>query len=518
MRRVVDRLHEACAIYTRPDIADLILDIAGFKSSACRKMTLLEPSCGEGAILVQAAKRLLATLQRKDRAISTFDLLGRLRGYEISATAACVARRRLREVLVAYGLPSKSAAQIARDWVRSVDFLTDGPVEKFDVVVGNPPYVRWSNVPRTLRRLYERAIPSEFARGDLALAFLWRGLDRLREQGSLVYLTTDRWRTAKYAEGARAALPNLASLVAHVEIGAMAVYATDVNAYAAISWFRKDGNGPASFSTARPIDSLESLRSWATSESARPEGGRSARRSLSVEEAFVARAQSLPLIEDVGCRIRCGVATGAIDVFHVAEGTVDLEREVLLPLVRGAGIHANGEIRRTGLLINPWKNGELIDLWRYPKARRYLLANKARLLDRACVLDEREWYRTIDRIDPARFKPTKILCAGIAKHARLGVDRGGHVPDNSMYSIESSVWPVQALYAYLNAGVLDAFASVFSARLSGNARRYNGYLLRQVRLPHWGDLGEAARANLLGVKKTKNICFKYVSSLTFDLL
>lgn len=85
---------------------------------------VLEPSCGEAAFLLPAARRL--------RSLGDGHHRGRLRGIELHPESAAAAA----DVLRAAGEPAA---------VEAADFLSVAPTPLYDAVVGNPPYVRYQS-------------------------------------------------------------------------------------------------------------------------------------------------------------------------------------------------------------------------------------------------------------------------------------------------------------------------------------------------------------------------------------
>lgn len=89
--------------------------------------SILEPSCGEAAFLLAAAKRLDAL--PPPSAASGCSILHGVEMHEASATAA-------RDLLTQAG---------ARANIITADFFTVPPEQRYDAVIGNPPYIRYQD-------------------------------------------------------------------------------------------------------------------------------------------------------------------------------------------------------------------------------------------------------------------------------------------------------------------------------------------------------------------------------------
>lgn len=195
----VDALHAATAIYTCDPVVEQLLDCVAWPKA---DRHLVDSSCGDGAFLVLALERLLAAQPE----LGAGEVLARISGWEIHPFAADQARRRVAAVLAAHGWERSAAARLSHQVVRCGDFLTEGPQEPaYDVVVGNPPYLRFLNVPQPLRADYERELPG-YAQADLLHGFLDRCARVLRADGELAMVTADRWLLNQGAAGVREAI------------------------------------------------------------------------------------------------------------------------------------------------------------------------------------------------------------------------------------------------------------------------------------------------------------------------
>lgn len=195
----INELHAATAIYTAEPVVDDLLKKIDWPRGTRR---LLDPSCGDGMFLGRALERLLVAEPNIDAAV----LVQLFEGWEIHPTAAQDARSRIAMVLTLNGWPPAVAEKTACQVIKNADFLTDGPTDRrYYAVVGNPPYLRFANVPDLLRQEYLSVVP-DYARADLLHPFLARCPDLLEPDGVVVLVTADRWLFNASAAKLRAAM------------------------------------------------------------------------------------------------------------------------------------------------------------------------------------------------------------------------------------------------------------------------------------------------------------------------
>ena len=86
------------------------------------------------------------------------------------------------------------------------NFLTLTDQKKYDVVIGNPPYTRWKNIPKeTQEILTDDDILRHRLNGlmDILHAFLLKCLDRLEDNGELIFITPTFWTETLHASTIR---------------------------------------------------------------------------------------------------------------------------------------------------------------------------------------------------------------------------------------------------------------------------------------------------------------------------
>ena len=195
------------AIFTKPEVTSLILDLAGYVPGHCRlaEQRLLEPSCGDGAFLAEIIRRLL-TSERMHRAQVDWEdaaLAGTLTACDLNRGFVAIARDQVVDLLQAEGCPPSQSRLLAEQWVRHADFLLTNWPEPFDFVVGNPPYVRIEDLPPKVLRRYRELYPTCADRADLYVAFVENGLRLLSERGCLAFICANRFTKNLYGRGLR---------------------------------------------------------------------------------------------------------------------------------------------------------------------------------------------------------------------------------------------------------------------------------------------------------------------------
>jgi hypothetical protein len=214
-------------------------------------LRVVDPACGSGAFLVGMAQVLTELYEKlghqSDTRLRRRIVEEHLHGVDVKGWAVRVAAFRLWLSLVeeADELPTERAAHpelsvgLASgdsllggagegdggfDWERAFPTVLREGDEGFDVVVGNPPYVRQENIvdpavdperlaamsvderrehgaayKQRLREFVERRFGIEpYRTSDLYLYFYVRSVDLLREGGTLAFVTSNSWLDVDY--------------------------------------------------------------------------------------------------------------------------------------------------------------------------------------------------------------------------------------------------------------------------------------------------------------------------------
>ncbi|QNO26377.1 N-6 DNA methylase [Sphingopyxis sp. OPL5] len=460
----IKEMHEKCAVYTASETANRLLDIAEW--TAGRDLTsavLLEPCAGEGAILVEAVRRLIASFRQHDRPLATRSLKARIKAFEFHGPAAAAARRAVRLVLMNEGIGWAASGLLAEAWVHEADFLLHEPA-KATHVVANPPYLRWSKLPLSLAAEYRKSLRPLSTRGDVAVAFLDRMIEWTRPNGRIAALVSDRWMFAQYGADFIADIKGKGWSLAVIDDQPVAPFVRRVGVSSAI----------VRLSMGAPISpSPDSVREIARTRHA----------------ALVTKYGTLA---DAGCIVKVGPALGCGETFLLdATEAATIENELVRPYLSRKAL-TGGVIDYADLnVVVPYdRRGQAIEIEYWPNFLKWARKHETSLKARSHVQGQERWWKTIDAIGSQWNDEPKLLLGEMSTHAEVSLDLSGSIPAHSVYAIWSSEWPIEALQRVLNAGLLQLTAEAEAPRLKQRWFRFYKRFIVRTPLPKWTALSK----------------------------
>ncbi|MGE5801795.1 MAG: Eco57I restriction-modification methylase domain-containing protein [Gemmatimonadota bacterium] len=430
---------------------------------------LLEDGCGA----VENAIAELLTLGR------TRDLFGRRHGLALEQRHRLARlRQSLRDIRSARRkLRLEGAAPFFSFESHFADVLGRGG---FDLVVGNPPWVRAERLPprvrETLAVRYSCWRPSAI-RGfahlpDLAVAFTERALELARPSGVISLLVPAKLASSGYAEPLRQRLAQGARMerVAPVPESAAQAFGGGAAVYPmALVAARADPAGPELLATALgpkpyapliPQRELQTAGPWILTP-----------KSQSLLQRLRDR---FPMVRDRWVP-QLGVKTGADDLF-----LVDQEQPGTRPAVRGRDIGAWRCTPRRHLL---WTHGsDGAPLTRLPaEAARCLAKHEARLRQRADYKGGPPWQLFRTALGCAVHR---VVWADLGRRLGAVVPPAEVVPLNTVYGIVTrTAADAAALAALFNCRWHSALARLVADPARGGFRRFNARVIGGLPIP-----------------------------------
>lgn len=515
LQRAIDAMaqggseEERGAVFTRPEVVDGILDICGYLPDRdLTALRLLEPSVGAGQFLLSAVRRLLdaCELHRGPVRAHLGELLPAVRAVELHRPTCEKTRAALIKLLRARGLRSAQAAKLAGAWLIQDDFLLTEIEGSFDVVAGNPPYVRRERIPPPLLREYKARYKTLYDRADLYVLFFERCLDLLKPQGVLGFICSNRWVKNKFGGPLRQKIAAGFNLDIYLDLTHVDAFESQVDAYPSVTVIRRTAPGDSRVLTqSQDIDAaFEGLRELSKpTVRVLPRDGTLRDPWLvdtpEVLDILRGLEETAPTLEASGAQVGIGVATGADAVFIGPMDELDVEPARKLPLALARDIHGPAP-RWSGMgLVNPWlEDGGLASLEEFPMFGAFVRAHEARLRGRYTAKQSpHAWYKTIDRVYAGLTGREKLLIPDIKGELVVARDEGRFYPHHNLYVITADErWELRALQTLLRSSVALMFVGAYSVRMSGGFLRFQAQYLRRIRVPEYKGISPKLRRRL----------------------
>jgi hypothetical protein len=352
----------------------------------------------------------------------------------------------------------------------------------FDLVLGNPPWVRAERLSRETRTAlvdryrWWRAAGRRFRhQPDLALAFLERGVELLAPAGVLGYLVPAKLATAGYAGPARERLATITTLHRLARLGA-ADAEFDATVYPAALVLLRRPPGPGH----RVRLGLEGDARAAIPQ-LRFSGAPWILSPQPVLDALESVRGSHPVLGD-RLTPRLGVKTGANAVF--LDPPPGVEPALIRWAVRGRDL---GTFRWTGRRRLLWPHdGSGRPYARLPFGAAAWLGPHEALLRARTDYTGGPWW-TLFRTDGA-VAPHRVIWADLARRltaaALTGPGAGCVIPLNTCYLVAlPDDDTAMALTAWLNASWLRAAARAVADLAAGGYARFNARVVAELPLP-----------------------------------
>lgn len=187
--------------YTPPILARRLIEKAEKAGTDWSRAHILDPACGGGAFLVPAALQVMDSLKEASPAMVARNIKTRIEGWEIDPFAAWLSRF----FIEAAAAPiSAKTGKLVNPNIRAIDSLhcERSEFERFDLVIGNPPFGRMRLQP-DLRERYSRSL---YGHANLYGIFTELAVRLTKPGGVIAYLTPASFLAGEYFKNLRSFL------------------------------------------------------------------------------------------------------------------------------------------------------------------------------------------------------------------------------------------------------------------------------------------------------------------------
>src|SRR5690625_87891 len=502
--------------YTKLEVVNAMVDMIEYRTDVkLYTKKILEPSAGDGAFLFVVISRLIESV----RSALNFDeliehdevLIGLLkdciRAIEVDTEVYNKLKVETVELLLSEGLNIVAANELAQSWIVNEDFLSwnVNTQEKFDYVIGNPPYIRVENMDSKTLAIYRERFSTMFDRADIYIAFIEHGLKMLSPEGILSYICTDRFTKNNYGKELRKFINKYFRVKYFIDIHKTQPFQQEVSSYPCIFGIdRQLGKDTICISSDVCSSDLmkKVVKDVVSGQVIETSNSYKIRSWFKKSEPWIMDFEIGPILQKLqlmypsikeapnGVQCKVGVATGLNKVFLVSEETIEkykLENDVLIPILTKNHLKSC-EICWDGThLINTFdENNQAINLDDFPNTKAYLELHKERLSNRAFVKKGKSgfnWYYTQEKVRLKEIKTPKIVFPDISLKSRMLIENGKYYPEGSLYYLLPGHWDILTLRIILESPIGLAFVKAYSTRMRGGYIRYQKQSVEKVCLP-----------------------------------
>jgi hypothetical protein len=407
----------------------------------------------------------------------------------------------------------------------------------FDVIVGNPPYVRvqalnkWA--PLEVGLIRDRYASGQAGNYDLYVVFVERALELLRGTGSLGLIVPNKFLHVDYGAPLREELSRRRAVARIVHFGTEQVF-ENATTYTCLLYA---GKAPTPNLMVSRVASLPTWRDTGQSQESEFSWERLGRESWNLEagadSAILEKLNrsNLPLGRFVE-KIFQGIATSADSVFvmelvergelvckvrsKAVNAEVQIESDLLRPVLKGAEIvpwqrpdsrlvvlfpYTVDNRRATGIPIKTIES-------RYPLAYDYLSRNRQGLLARSKT-DSSNWWLYPYPKNLGLYGCPKILSQVLSQSGAFTYDSqgefcflgGGTAGGNAILVKENDESSTLGLMAILNSPVTSFFVSHVGSAFRGGFHAFGKASLERLPLPEGFDISRSREGLALAAKE-----------------
>lgn len=369
-------------------------------------------------------------------------------------------RNQISDILKIDGFPSQSAEKLASwnpyDQNASADFFDSewmfGITNGFDIVLGNPPYVRQEKIKElkpTLKQYYDCYTGT----ADLYIYFYERGFQLLGEGGNLAYISSNKWFRAEYGAPLRKYIAQNSQIHTITDFGELSVFEAATFPMIFIASKRKVKQQSPIFTQVKSLDApypdLQALIA---------EYGKTLPTSAIKDSEWIltdsGSANLLKKMEQVGIalekyangQIYRGVLTGFNKAFVIDTAKRDeliakdpKSAEIIKRLAVGDDVR-KWHIRESDRWLIFTRRG--IDINQYPAIKAHLAQWKDDLTPKNSTEKigrkpgSYQWYEIQDNVAYfPKFDQPKIVYPDIAKESRFAFDETGKYINDTAFEI-----------------------------------------------------------------------------------
>ncbi|MFU0823649.1 Eco57I restriction-modification methylase domain-containing protein [Clostridium sp.] len=497
-------------VYTPKEIADYMAKEVILKEDLINNpfIKVIDPACGCGDILLACYKRLNYLYE---------DNLGEInKKNNIALTKENIPKHIIDNNLFGLDIDEKALKILAIDLFsisrhynssnfKNSDFLIDDIEDKYDIIIGNPPYVGHKSIDKDYSKKLKRKFKEIYKdKGDISYCFFKEALDRLNRKGRLAFITSRYFIEAPSGEELRKVLKEVCSLYKIVD-------------FYGIRPFKKAGVDPVIIFLINEQEREENIEVIKPIDSRRKNKDKFYKSLFLNEENYYRRFYiNKNLLNNKGwilrdkkerdiiskieersftnlyniCESYQGIITGCDKAFIVDKKTIDeedLEKDIIKPWIKSSCINRGNVDKQDTYLIY----SDLIENpQEYENAMNHIGRLKHKLVERReCKRGVRKWYELQWGRKREIFDEEKIIFPYKSSSNRFALDKGNYFSAD-VYALvlrDNVPFTYKYLISLLNSRVYQFYFQSFAKKLGDDLYEYYPNNLMKLCIPTMGE-------------------------------
>jgi type I restriction-modification system DNA methylase subunit len=362
----------------------------------------------------------------------------------------------------------------------------------FDVVIGNPPYVRHERIEQD----YKDALKIEYSqiysgRASSYIYFYKQGFELLRLRGLLAYISQNTWFKSGYGSNLRDYIASNCHIHSITDFGVLPIFDAAVLSMIFIAskgWIKNQITYFTQVKSLEPpypdVDTI--IKQYGEELSSNAIDGKNwILTDLAIENLINKMGEASVSLNNYTCgKIYWGVKTGFNQAFYIdgkkRKELIELDKnseKIIKPLLIGDNVRKwRIEHQDTWLIYSPWN----LDIEEYPAIKEHLLQYKNKLESRPEYKQGRYNWWCMARYGAnsySVFEPPKIVYPEIAHSSRFTLDTTGAITNNKVYVIASGDLYLLGL---LNSRLVWLYLKSICSALLGDPSKGGGAELRSI--------------------------------------
>lgn len=381
------------------------------------------------------------------------------------------------------------------DWrIMFTDVFDNGG---FDIVIGNPPYVRVQNLEYNTIDLLKKNYRTALKRIDLSLCFIELSKFLCSDKGICMFITSNQFLTTEYGKAMREFLLKDYHIISCVDLGDLPIFESALT-YVSIFQFSNINFGLMQYYHVNSMNCVKSM-DYGTPKIIEYEKLSSDNWNLKGSELtsiFQKLIKTSKILGDIG-HCNAGLITGCDSVLMFSTKdlpNIKFEKEILLPVLRADNCSKFHATHPEKFVIYPYctENGktrlftELELSQKYPLAYDYLLSHKETLYNRkdsrTTIGEKGQRYGLVRFGRKEMFDKPKIISPGEVLKHKFCIDytkSGFSCARVFAITVEDENTDIKYVLAIMNSNIIRQYLQSIASLKSGGYYSYSSNILNR---------------------------------------